>query len=142
MILCDASALVAIFGDEPGRGEVETLLRSGAGAVTSVDAAEAIQRLLRWGADEGLLEDRWNGLVRAGLSVLPIDGGHAWRAGRLRARHYNRSNRALSLADCILLAAAGPDDAIATSDRAVVATARDEGIAVRPLLDSSGVRPE
>jgi hypothetical protein len=37
------------------------------------------------------------------------------------------------LADCILIASAGPEDAIATADAHVATTARSEGIDVRKL---------
>lgn len=74
--------------------------------------------------------------------MLPLDFGVAWRAGEIRAAHYRRKSTALSLADCVLLASAGPENEIATSDRAVAATARKLDIAVIPLLDSQGGRPE
>jgi hypothetical protein len=48
---------------------------------------------------------------------------------------------ALSLADCLLLASAEPDDEIATADRAVIEIARKLEVPVIPLLDSRGQRP-
>lgn len=62
-------------------------------------------------------------------------------AGEIRASHYHRKTAALSLADCVLLAAAGPEDEIATSDRAVAVAAHHLGIGLIPLLDSQGERP-
>jgi rRNA-processing protein FCF1 len=74
-------------------------------------------------------------------SVHPVDESVAWRGALLRARHYHRSTSALSLADCVLVASAGPDDSIATADPAVATAARAEGIDVIALPSSSGQRP-
>jgi hypothetical protein len=65
----------------------------------------------------------------------------AWRASDLRLRHYDRRSQPLSLADCVLLAAAGSDDRIATSDAPVALVARSEGLEVVALPDSTGSRP-
>jgi hypothetical protein len=94
----------------------------------------------RHGADPVHLSERLGALLDESVAVLKIDSGVAWRAGELRAAHYDRRTSALSLADCILLATATPEDKIATSDRAVGATARNLGISVIPLLDSKGNR--
>ena len=80
-------------------------------------------------------------LLDESVAVIGVDAGVAWRAGELRATHYDRNHSALSLADCMLLASATPADKIATSDRAVGLTARKLGIDVIPLLDSEGNRP-
>jgi hypothetical protein len=66
----------------------------------------------------------------------------AWRAADLRARYYDRKARALSLADCLLLAhvCTGGDE-IATADPAIADVARAEGLALIPLPDSAGARP-
>ncbi len=85
--------------------------------------------------------ERLGPLLDESVAVLGVGSGAALRAGEIRAAHYHRKTSALSLADCILLAAAGLDDKIATSDRAVAATARRLGIDLIPLLDSKGERP-
>ena len=141
MILLDANALIALFADEPAAAEVEQLL-VGPAAMTATNAAEAIDFLLRNRLEASAVRARWTSLLRAGLRVVAVDERLAWAAATLRARRYHRRSCPLALADCVLLAAAGPDDAVASSDRPVVATARAEGIAVRALLDSRGVRPE
>ncbi len=81
-------------------------------------------------------------LIDEAIPVVPADGRIAWRAGELHAEHYDRKSSTLSLADCILLATAGSDDEIATSDRAVAIAARKLGIGVIPLPDSRGHRPD
>jgi rRNA-processing protein FCF1 len=64
-----------------------------------------------------------------------------WRAAELRVRHYDRRGAPLSLADCLLLAAATDGDRIATADVPVANIARSEGIGVVALPDSAGARP-
>ena len=87
------------------------------------------------------LAEKLNPLLAESIAVLDVDASVAWRAGEIRAAHYRRKSAALSLADCVLLASAGPEDEIATSDRAVAATACKLGIDLIPLLDSNGGRP-
>jgi len=94
----------------------------------------------RHGADPTYLSERLGALLDESVAVLKIDSGVVWRAGELRATHYDRRTSALSLADCILLATATHEDRIATSDHAVAATARNLGLSVIPLLDSKGNR--
>jgi hypothetical protein len=96
----------------------------------------------RHGIAIGDLAERLGPLFEESIAILAVDSQIAWRAGEIRAAHYHRSTSALSLADCVLLAVAGPDDEIATSDRAVAATARLLGIGLIPLLNSKGERPD
>jgi predicted nucleic acid-binding protein len=104
--------------------------------------AEVVDKLIRrHGIDPARLGATLNPLLAESITVLGVDASLAWRAGELRARHYDRKTAALSLADCVLLATAGSDDEIATSDGAVADTAHKLGIAVIPLPDSSGRRP-
>lgn len=95
----------------------------------------------RWSASSDQVAERLGALVDEAVNVLGVNSATAWRAGELRAAHYHRQTAALSLADCILLASATPDNRIATSDRAVAATARGLGIDLIPLLNSNGDRP-
>lgn len=104
--------------------------------------SEIVDRLARrWGSSTDEIAQQLGPLIDESVAVLRIDSGVAWRAGEIRASHYHRKTAALSLADCVLLAAAGPDDEIATSDRAVAAAAHRLGIGLIPLLDSKGERP-
>ncbi len=88
------------------------------------------------------VSERLGPLLDEVVPVVVTDRRIAWRAGELHAEHYDRTKSALSLADCILLASAEPDDEVATSDTAVCATARKLGLRVVPLPDSSGGRPQ
>jgi predicted nucleic acid-binding protein len=94
-----------------------------------------------WGSSPENVTEQLGPLIDEVLSVLALDSAIALRAGEIRAVRYHRRTAPLSLADCVLLATAGPDDEIATSDGAVAAVARRLGIAVIPLPDSSGRRP-
>jgi predicted nucleic acid-binding protein len=103
--------------------------------------AEVVDKLVRrHGIVAENLAERLGPLFNEAIAVVAVDPQTAWRAGEIRASHYHRKTAALSLADCLLLAAAGPDDEIATSDRAVAATAHRLGIGLIPLLDSKGER--
>jgi PIN domain nuclease of toxin-antitoxin system len=142
LTLLDANALLALLRAQPAEEEVASLLHGGGCATPSSCLAEVVDRLIRrWGSTPEQIAEQLGPLVDEAVVVLPVDSRTAWRAGELRAAHYHRKTSALSLADCILLAAAGPDDKIATSDRAVAATARRLGIDLIPLLDSKGERP-
>lgn len=142
MTILDANGLIAALLDEPARGEVAELLRRGECATPAPCLSEVVAHLLRKHRVPGeMLAERLSPLIDEAVTVLEIDSRIAWRAGELRAAHYHRKTADLSLADCILLASAGADDEIATSDRAVALTARELGIDVIPLPDSNGNRP-
>lgn len=127
----DAYALVALLGDEPAAGQVEHLLQSGAAKVTSINFAEALDVLQRRdGIPEEVLREALDGLP---VQLLPASENDAWKAASLRALHYHRRHRPVSIADCFLVAAAGRADQVATADGAVLAMARDEGVDVLEL---------
>jgi predicted nucleic acid-binding protein len=138
----DANAFVAVLRREPGAQEAARLLRSRACATPAPCVTELVDKLVRrHGIPPNDLAERLGPLFDESIVVVPVDSQTAWRAGEIRASHYHRKTAALSLADCVLLAAAGPEDEIATSDRAVAATAHRLGIGLIPLLDSKGERP-
>lgn len=142
MILLDAYAVVALALDERAAAEVEKIVRSHPIAVTATNYLETTERLMRlggWSPDE--TSRRMAVLFEGHAEIRRVDADVAWRGALLRARHYDRKTCALSLADCVLLASAGPDDSIATADPAVAAVARAEDIGLLPLPDSSGQRP-
>lgn len=127
----DAYAVIAFVGEEPTAEKVEHLLRSGEAAIAAVNLAEALDVLER---RDRVPEDALRALLEPlPLAVLPVDETLAWRAARLRARHYHRRRRRVSVADCVLVAAAGPGDAIATGDRSVIEMAVEEGVETVPL---------
>ncbi len=140
--LLDASCLIALAEDEPVAAEVEALLRHESTVITSVNLLEVADYLTRragWPEDE--VRSRLALVVGHVVRVEPVGEEEAWRGARIRVRYYEPKICELSLADCVLLASCRADDAVATSDPAVVAVARAEGIDVIPLPDSSGRRP-
>jgi len=138
----DANAFVALLRREPGGQEVADLLRSRACVTPAACVAEVVDKLVRRHAIAAEdLAERLGPLLNEAIAVVVVDPQTAWRAGEIRAAHYDRKTSSLSLADCLLLAATGPDDELATSDRAVAAAAHRLDIGLIPLLDSKGERP-
>lgn len=142
MTFLDAYALVALLTDEPAAEEVQQLLRDGSTAITVINLAETVDVCQR-------VYQLPPATVRSGLALVVgtvacIDvpsETDAWQAAELRLRYYARRGRELSIADCFLLAAAGPGDAVATSDPAVAKVARSEDIRLIALPDRAGKRP-
>lgn len=145
LTVLDSQALVAALVGEPAAQEVEGLLRDveAPPSMAAANLAEVIDVLVRrMGHGVDAVTERIAWLEVAGLTVRTVDGVVAWKAGSLRARHYDRSDRPLSMADCIALATALTErDALATSDPALAAVARAEGCRVVALPDSRGRRP-
>ena len=111
--------------------------------MTAVNLGETFDVLVRhmgWPPDE--VEEKLRWLVLGGLVVVDVNEAIGVQAGHLHAQHYHRTERPLSFADCVALAAATTlSVALATSDPALVATARDIGCPVTPLPDARGNRP-
>ena len=134
-ILLDAFALIALLADEPAADEVEALLRGGEAAMTAVNLAEALDVLQRvQGISFERLQTLTTPLVGERIKLLPIDEPIARRAADIRARRYQRTSAPLSLADCILLAATGESDRLATADGPLIRVAEAEKVQVRALL--------
>lgn len=140
-VLLDAFCVIALLRDEPAAGEVETLLRRGDAAVMAINLAEALDVLQRVeGVSRERLDDLTGSLTEEALTVLPVDEGIARDAAEVRARRYHRARAPLSLADCVLIAAAGDGDTIATADGPLLRAARAERVAVISLPDGRGRR--
>jgi len=141
-VLLDAFALIALLRGEPAADEVETILRRGDAAISAVNLAEALDVLQRVdGADPARIEAVTGPLVRESLALLPVDERTARGAAGVRARRYHRTRAPLSLADCLLVAAAAEaEGSIATADRPLASAARAEGLEVVALPDSRGRR--
>ena len=130
-VVLDSGAVIALLLDESGAETVEMLVRTAEARMVTVNAAEVVDVLVRVHRGD---PDRITLQVEELLSsvVKPIDASVelASRAGELRARLYDRRTRRLSIADCFVLAIAGTDDRIATTDATLAAVARDEGLQV------------
>lgn len=139
MIVLDSYAVLAHLKDEPAGPEVAALLDGTDDArLTAVGVAEVLDHLVRIvGADP---EDAALDLAQLGLfEAISVDPDAGLRAGLLRARHYHRRDRAVSLADCIAADAAMTLEAqMATSDPHLLDLCEVESIDVFPLPDTTG----
>lgn len=145
LTVLDAQAVIAGLTDEPARSEVEALLRSvdDPPSISGVNLAEVVDVLVRTnGFSYVAIHGRLALLISARLEVVAVDETIGRQAGDLRARHYDRVNRAVSIADCVALATAiSVAGRLATSDQALADMARAEGVKVVGLPDRSGRRP-
>jgi PIN domain nuclease of toxin-antitoxin system len=142
VILLDAYAILAVALDEPAADEVEALIRQGECAITTVNLCEGVDYCIRRaGIAEADARAHLSLVVGGPVRIVPVSEEHAWRGAVLRGRHYARRSCDVSLADCLLLAAAGEGDLVATADPSIGAVARAEGIGLVPLPDTRGHRP-
>ncbi|MFI5004677.1 MAG: PIN domain-containing protein [Solirubrobacterales bacterium] len=133
-VLLDAFALIALLAEEPAADEVEALLRRGEAAITAVNLAEALDVLQRV---QRIPRERLDAvtapLVGERMTLVPVDERIARDAADIRARRYHRTRTPLSLADCILLAATGASDVLATADGPLIRVAEAENVQVKAL---------
>lgn len=145
MTVLDAQAIIALLLEEAAADDVEAILDApnSAPKLSAVNLAETIDRLVRGRSlvyDDVIERLYWLGA--GGLEIVDPHVEIAGTAGFLRARHYHRRERDLSLADCFALATASVlEEPIATADPAIAAVARHEEIELVPLPDSTGRRP-
>jgi PIN domain nuclease of toxin-antitoxin system len=135
MNVLDSSALLTWFKDEPGAETVEACLPGG--LLTSLAIGETVDHLVRLiGAEpEGVAV----AIAELPSPVLDLDVGTALQAAFLRAHHYHRRTRRVSLVDCSLAAVARRvGGAIVSSDRHLLDLCAEEGIDVVALPDSAG----
>jgi len=137
--LLDSYAVLALLKGEPAADQVQQLLaEDSAACLTVLGVAEVLDHLVRLvGVDE---EEAVLDLAQLGLAAPPaLTAEVALQAGLLRAGHYHRRDRAISLADCVLAASArASGSSVATADPHVLDTCRSEGITVVPLPDARG----
>jgi uncharacterized protein with PIN domain len=141
----DAQAIVAFLVGEPAAADVEARLRDAddRSLVSAASVAEIVDVTTRLMAiDHQAITERLDWLAAGGLATIDVDDRIARLAGELRASHYDRRTRPVSLGDCLALATAIREvEPIATADAALIAATRAEGAAVVPLPDSRGLRP-
>ena len=134
MTLLDAYALIAFLIGGPAAAQVRSILREGDAGVTTanlvevLDVSERVHGLPIMRSTEVL-----DPLFEGALVSNPLDFGLARRAAEIRARHYDRASRPISLADAVLVASAKAGDSIATADPDVLAVARAEKLATVAL---------
>jgi predicted nucleic acid-binding protein len=127
VILLDSYALVAFLIGGPATLEVRRILREGNVAVATANLAEALDVSQRvHGLPIPRAAEILEPLFEGPLAAIDLDRAVARRAAEIRAKHYQRSTRPISLADAVLLASAKRGDRIATSDPDVLAVAKAE----------------
>lgn len=139
MIVLDAYAVLALLKGEAAAAQVTQLLTGEEeAALTALGVAEVVDYLIRLASAEE--DDAVLDVAQLGLdSPAPVDPALALQAGLLRARHYHRKNRAVSLADCVAVETARrAGSSLASADPHLLDLCRDEGIVSVPLADSSG----
>lgn len=134
MTLLDAYALISfIVGGRAGM-ETRALLREGDVAIPTANLAEAIDVTARVHAlPMARILELTDPLLETVLQAIPLDLARARRTAEIRARHYHRRSRPISLGDAILLASANVGDRIATADPDVLAVAKAEDLEPLPL---------
>ncbi|NED96529.1 type II toxin-antitoxin system VapC family toxin [Phytoactinopolyspora alkaliphila] len=139
-VLLDAYAAIAVLKGEPAAQEVRPVLERGEAVIHPLNLGEVIDRMSRLaGADP---DDVEADIALLGVNTVQLDEATLVDSGRWRARHYHRTDRAVSLADCVAgLCAVTLKLVLATSDWHCAEMVRDEGGEVMPLPDSQGVRP-
>jgi len=140
----DANAIIAFLMNEPAADQVEELMRSSTTLLASVTVAEVYDQGVRTkGFPSDELDAIFETLARdRRFEIMNLDGNLARRAGSLRATHYDRATRPVSMADCVVAATAERwEYGLATSDTSLIAMAREIGLEVIALPDSSGRRP-
>lgn len=142
MIVLDAFAVLAYLRGEPAREAVRTLLSSPS-VLTSVNAAEVVDRLVRaYGWEPDVVSGDLALLRATGMQTISVDASAGLLAGELRARHYHRARCAVSLADCVAVAVALTSSRpLATSDVPLATIVRAEGGRVHALPDGRGNAP-
>jgi PIN domain nuclease of toxin-antitoxin system len=129
----DPFAVVALLRGEHAAPAVREMIERGNAQLTAVGVAEVVDHLLHVmnvPEEEAALD-----LAQLGLTEPPTLSPEL---ALLRARHYHRTHRAVSLADCIAAEAAQVRSTdLATADPHLLDLCYDEGIAALPLPDST-----
>lgn len=134
MTLLDAYALIAFLVGGPAAPRVRAILREGDVAVATANLVEVLEVSQRvHGLPIPRALELIDPLFEEALGTIPLDLDIARRAARIRASHYHRASRPISIADAVLIASANQGDRIATADPDVLAVARAE------KLDSVGL---
>ena len=138
VIVLDAYALEAYFILEASAPIVRDLIADGEQVLISgINLAETLDRMIRVHGISA--EDLEADLLGTPVHVTAVDGPTTFEAARLRAAHYHRTRRAVSIADCCAAALALDRDApLVTSNSALLGLIADENGRSLALPDSDG----
>lgn len=138
VIVLDAQALEAFFVGEPAMPTVTRIFGSGEPVtIAAINLGETADRMIRvHGADPFRVA---GDIAECGIHITGLDSDLVLVAASLRAAHYHRVRRPVSLADCVAAALSLDRVArLATSDPALLDLVVDEGGLVEPLPGSDG----
>jgi len=141
-VVVDTGPIVSVLLGDAAGAEVSATLEGRECRVSVANVAEVLDVLTR--VHRTPAEDASEALDRFLADVarpIPATRALAENAALIRARHYHRRDRDVSLADCFAIATAMPDCEVATSDAAMARVARAEGLDVIALPNSRGRRP-
>ncbi len=129
MTLLDAYALIAFLVGGPATEQVRAILRDADAGVATANLLEVLDVSQRiYGVPISRAVEVLEPLLEGPLTAVPLGITVARRAADIRARHYHRSSRPISLADAVLIGTAELGDRIATADPDVLAVAKAEKI--------------
>lgn len=142
MTVLDAYAVLAYLRNERAADAVGDLLTEPT-VLTAVNAAEVFDQLVRvYGRDADDVHADLVMLAHTGVQLGETSAEVGLLAGRLRARHYHRERRALSLADCVAAATAlTTGRPLATADPPLTELIRAEDGKIHALPDTHGHLP-
>lgn len=128
MLLLDASVLIAFLASDPAAALIGELLRERKSAIATLNLAEVVDVFGRR-SPSGYAEAQRaiEPLVAEVIALRPLTPAVAWRAAQVRIAHYNRRDRPLSMADCVLVASAEQGDTLATTDSDLLEVIAAEG---------------
>ena len=99
MTLLDAYALIAFLVGGPATQQVRAILREGDAAVATANLAEVLDGSQRLhGVPIPRAVEILEPLLEGSLTAVPLDSSVARRAAEIRARHYHRASRPISIA--------------------------------------------
>ncbi len=130
MTVLDASVVIAGLTD-PATDIFDDLLRGGVARISTINLAEVVDVLMRkHGSTREDVVDAVDLLVSIGLVIDGLSARQALAAGSLRARHFDKRTRPISMADCAVIALASEvAESIASTDRTLLEVAVAEGVA-------------
>lgn len=128
MLLLDASVLIAFLASHPAAERIDELLREREPAIATLNLAEVIDVFGRR-SENGYAEARRaiEPLLAEVIIVRPLTHAIAWRAAQVRIAHYDRRQRPLSMADCVLVASTEDGDTVASTDSDLLEVVVAEG---------------
>ena len=145
--MLDAHALIAFFTEEPASAKVIDLIenRDDVLGMNPINVGEAVDHLIRVRREPRTRV--LTGISRLRLMPIAVDRGSATAAGLLRAKHYHRTRRPVSIADCFAAASAlghSERPTLATADPTLLDLVHEEGGRVLPLpsVDGSTWEPQ